>query len=101
MNSFCSQKINSTSCQFIHLLEVINMPKSIILFLLIFSMINFKLIFAQDSYSLQFNGGIISPRSSSNGPMGVMQFNYSLNSDIMFYIYSGYSTWNQNKVRTL
>lgn len=48
----------------------------------------------QDSNSLQFTGGIISPMSSSRGLTGNVQFNYVLNSNVIFYISSGYSSWN-------
>jgi hypothetical protein len=55
-------------------------------------------IFVQDSNSIQINGGIVMPMSSSKGLTGTIQFNYSLTSAIKIYIYTGYSTWDQYKV---
>jgi len=50
---------------------------------------------AQSNNSIQFNGGLIIPRSSSNGLSTSIQYNYSINSNIQFYIYSGYSNWDK------
>jgi len=47
---------------------------------------------AQSNNSIQFNGGLIIPRSSSNGLSTSIQYNYSI---IQFYIYSGYSNWDK------
>ena len=58
-------------------------------------------IFAQESYSLQFNGGIISPANSSSGLSSTVQFNYFLNPDVSFYLFTGYSAWDQNHVTFL
>lgn len=51
-------------------------------------------VIAQESTSLQVTGGIIYPMSSSKGLNGNLQFNYTLNSNVTFYIYSGYSAWD-------
>ena len=64
---------------------------SAIFIILIFS----SIIFAQSNNSIQINGGIIIPRSSSKGLSTSIQYNYSINSNIQFYIYSGYSNWDK------
>jgi len=57
-----------------------------------------NITFAQDDFTIQINGGVIIPMSSSNGLTTSIQFNYSFNPNIQFYIYSGYSSWNKYKV---
>ncbi|MHB8930670.1 MAG: hypothetical protein ACYC4T_03250 [Melioribacteraceae bacterium] len=57
-----------------------------------------KVTSAQETNSIQINGGIISPMHSSNGYTGLIQFNYSLTPEFSFYLYSGYSLWDQHKV---
>ena len=74
------------------------MFKSFFLSLIIISIIFSKIILAQDSNSIQVNGGIIMPMSSSKGLTTSFQFNYSFNPQIQFYIYSGYSSWDKFKV---
>lgn len=54
---------------------------------------------AQESNSLQVSGGIISPMSSSHGLSGTLQFNYSINPDINFYVYSGYASWDNHYLK--
>lgn len=53
---------------------------------------------AQNSHSIEINGGIISPMSSSNGLTASVQFNYSYSSTVNFYLYSGYSSWDKYNV---
>lgn len=53
---------------------------------------------AQDINSLQVNGGIIMPMSSSKGLTASVQFNYSFNPQIQFYSYIGYAAWDLYKV---
>ena len=55
-------------------------------------------IFPQNKISLQFSGGIISPVNAYNGLTGSAQINYSFTDNINFYISSGYSAWDKNKV---
>ena len=57
-----------------------------------------KISKAQGSFSLQLNGGIIYPIGASRGFSGSLQLNYHINSAFNFYIYSGYSGWDRNKV---
>ncbi|MCB9247627.1 MAG: hypothetical protein H6613_03380 [Ignavibacteriales bacterium] len=52
-------------------------------------------IFSQNEKSIQVNGGILFPRSSSNGLSGSIQLNYGINSDLYLYLYSGYSSWDK------
>jgi hypothetical protein len=52
-------------------------------------------LFAQGSNSLQLNGGMIMPMSSSNGFSGTLQFNYQLSENTFLYAYSGYSSWDK------
>ncbi len=75
--------------------------KKIILFFSIVLIAALGTISAQDYNSLQVNGGIILPRSSSNGFTLSVQYNYSLNDAVHFYVYSGYSYWDKFKVRYL
>ncbi|HSD62444.1 MAG TPA: hypothetical protein VLB50_01565, partial [Ignavibacteriaceae bacterium] len=70
------------------------MFKSSILAIIFISTFLPQNIIAQETNSLQVSGGIIEPMSSARGLSGALQFNYSLNSNINFYIYSGYSSWD-------
>ncbi len=54
--------------------------------------------FSQGKFSLQLDGGIISPFNSSNGISFNLQANYYINSTFILYIYSGVSGWSRNKV---
>ena len=71
-----------------------------LLFSLIFviSIIPSNFILAQNANSIQINGGIIMPMSSSKGFNSTIQFNYKFNQNIQFYIYSGYSSWDKHNV---
>ena len=53
----------------------------------------------QSSHSVQINGGIIYPMSSSKGLTGTIQYNYTLNPIINFYAYAGYSAWGKYKIK--
>lgn len=75
--------------------------KKFILFFSIVLMTASGPVSAQDDNSLQVNGGLIIPRTSSNGFTSSLQYNYSLNDAVHFYIYSGYSFWDKFKVRYL
>jgi hypothetical protein len=57
-----------------------------------------NLVLAQEQYSIQINGGLIAPMSSSKGFTGLAQLNYTITPNISLYIYSGYSGWDQHKV---
>ena len=64
---------------------------SSIIMLIIFS----NIILAQSNNSIQINGGLLIPMSSSKGISTSIQYNYSFNSKIQFYIYSGYFNWDK------
>ena len=53
---------------------------------------------AQESNSIQFNGGIIMPLSSSKGLSGSVQFNYPLTEAFELYINTGYAVWDRYNV---
>lgn len=53
---------------------------------------------AQNSRSIQFNAGAVFPMNSSKGFSTSLQYNYSLNSSVQFYAYSGISYWGKNHV---
>ena len=52
---------------------------------------------AQSISSIQFTGGVNMPMSSSKGLTGIIQYNYSYNKNIHFYIYTGYYSWDKYK----
>jgi hypothetical protein len=54
--------------------------------------------FSQSKFSLQLDGGLISPISSNAGVSFNLQANYSINSTVNLYMYSGVSGWSRNKV---
>lgn len=54
--------------------------------------------YTKNSHSLQFNGGIITPMSSSTGLTGSVQLNYALNERIKLYVYTGYSEWDKYNI---
>lgn len=63
---------------------------------LIFVLIIFSnIILAQSNNSIQINGGLLIPMSASKGLSTSIQYNYSFNSNIQFYIYTGYSNWDK------
>lgn len=64
---------------------------SSIFILLIFS----NIILAQSNNYIQFNGGLLIPRSASKGLSISIQYNYSFNRNIQFFIYTGYSNWDK------
>ncbi|MGA9291068.1 MAG: hypothetical protein WBV81_00650, partial [Ignavibacteriaceae bacterium] len=66
----------------------------LVFFALTFSGINLfgnGIIRAQNNHSIQINGGVISPMSSSKGLSIYLQYNYYLNRQIILYTYTGYS----------
>ena len=65
---------------------------------LIFSTILSSIVSAQNNHSMQVNGGIVMPMSSSRGLTTSVQFNYSLNPKVELYGYIGYSSWDYYKV---
>ncbi len=65
-----------------------------ILFLIAFSV----LTPAQNSGSVQVNGGVVFPPNSPAGYNTNIQFNYSFNRNMQFYIYSGYFYWDRYNV---
>jgi len=77
------------------------MYKSFFLSLISILIFLFTNISAQDNNSVQINGGIIYPMSSSNGLTGIIQYNYSINKQIYLYIYSGYSSWDRFNITFL
>ncbi|PKL82684.1 MAG: hypothetical protein CVV24_08790 [Ignavibacteriae bacterium HGW-Ignavibacteriae-3] len=77
------------------------MFKSALLAALITALLFLNKVKAQEAYSIQLNGGIISPRNSTNGFTALLQFDYPLSSDIVFYVYSGYASWGQDKIAYL
>ncbi len=68
--------------------------KEIILALAILFLTNS--INAQSDFSIQLNSGISSSSNSLKGFSGLLQLNYSLNSDLDLSLYSGYSKLDKN-----
>lgn len=64
-------------------------------FLFLFS---FTTIIAQNEHSIQINGGILYPRSSSNGFSSSVKYSYSLNPTFDIYAYTGYNSWDKFNV---
>jgi len=75
------------------------MLKLFLSYLFYIAIISSSVILAQGSGSIQINGGVISPMSSSKGLTGSIQFNYSINPTINLYIYAGYSNWDKYKTK--
>ncbi|MBZ0177952.1 MAG: hypothetical protein K8F36_01585 [Melioribacteraceae bacterium] len=71
------------------------MSKSFFSSLLILIILSSSVILAQGSKSIQLNGGIISPKSSTDGFSTAVQFNFNQNATISFYASVGYSSWNK------
>ena len=74
------------------------MYKSFFSSLIFISTILTEIISAQETISIQINGGFIYPENSTNGLTALVQFNYPLNEQFHLYVYSGYSSWDKNKV---
>lgn len=53
---------------------------------------------AQNARSIQLNAGAMFPMNSSKGFSTALQYNYSLNSTVQLYAYSGISYWDENHV---
>lgn len=74
------------------------MKKTVFTLLGIVTIIFSNVIYAQDSNSIQINSGVIMPLNSSKGFSTSFQYNYQFSSNIQFYIYSGYSSWDKHNV---
>lgn len=70
------------------------MLKLSVSFFVLFSCLSFQLIYSQP-LSIQLNGGLLSPRSASNGFSGSVQFNLPLNTSTSLYLSTGYSSWDK------
>jgi len=68
---------------------MINTKKLFFLFSVVFFASN---LLAQENFSIQLNSGI----SDFSGYSGSLQLNYSLNSDLDLYLYSGYSNVDEH-----
>ncbi len=64
---------------------------SSIFIILIFS----NIASAQSNNSIQINGGLLIPINASKGLSTSVQYNYSINSNIQLYVYTGYSYWDK------
>ncbi len=71
------------------------MFKSFLAFLIIVLFVITNISSAQNNNSLQINGGVVLPSSGSKGLKLSLQYNYALNNNVRFYIYSGYSHWDK------
>ncbi len=49
----------------------------------------------QNKSSIQLSGGLLLPESSSNGVNVSLQYNYYLNDDFLFYVNTGYLSWDR------
>lgn len=58
----------------------------------------FSNIYGQGEESIEFNVGVLYPRSSSNGFATSLKYNLSLNKTFSLYLYTGYSYWDKFKV---
>ncbi len=54
-----------------------------------------NILIAQNENSIFLSGGIVFPRSSSNGFALLAEYDYQLNSNISIYISTGYSNWDK------
>ena len=52
-------------------------------------------ISAQNKSAIQLSGGLLLPQSSSNGVNVSLQYNYYLNDDFLFYVNTGYLSWDR------
>ncbi|MHB1688478.1 MAG: hypothetical protein ACYCVH_14060 [Ignavibacteriaceae bacterium] len=70
--------------------------KKLIILAAIFVLVIECNLFAQENFSLQLNGGILSPiNNSSQGLLGSVQLNYNYNTNIYFYLYTGLGSWDR------
>ena len=74
------------------------MNKRFFFSLCVISLLFFPTLRAQNSVSVQINGGAIFPISAYTGFSASLQINYSLSRNLGIYMYAGYSSWNRNKV---
>jgi hypothetical protein len=58
-------------------------------------------LYAQSPPSIQVNGGIIAPRSSSSGLTAVMQYNNPVNIDIQLFFSIGFASWDKYKIKLI
>ncbi|MCU7493853.1 MAG: outer membrane beta-barrel protein [Ignavibacteria bacterium] len=72
------------------------MSKLISLLLALFLIPVLPAVYAQNTHSLQLNGGMVFPMNSSKGAGAALQYNYSLSPAIQLYAYSGISYWDEN-----
>jgi len=54
--------------------------------------------FAQNNYSIEFNYGLISPLTRTNGLQGAGKINYQLDKNIRIYATIGYGIWGAEKI---
>ena len=55
-------------------------------------------LYAQDKFSVQLSGGIITPINSSKGLTGLLQVNYSISENSTLYAYFSTSSWYHNNI---
>ena len=65
---------------------------------LLFSLLIFQNITAQENLTLQLSGGIISPFDASSGLAGNVQLNYNVSENLELYFNTGYSKWYENNI---
>ena len=66
--------------------------------LVVFILFSITSFFAQKDHSVEINGGVLYPRSSSNGFSSSIKYSYSLNSTFNIYTYVGYNSWDKFNV---
>ena len=74
------------------------MSKQYVSLLVLISVFLSGILMAQNTRSIQLNGGVIFPMNSSKGFSTSFQYNYLLNPTVQFYAYSGISYWDENHV---
>lgn len=58
-------------------------------------------IFPQESNSIQFYGGMVSPVNSQTGVSGIFQYNHQFGDKLSYYTYTGIFWWDRNNVHYL
>ncbi|MBU1096416.1 MAG: hypothetical protein CVV23_16465 [Ignavibacteriae bacterium HGW-Ignavibacteriae-2] len=71
------------------------MKKSFVVSFILISIISSNFIYSQNFGSFEISGGLVLQSSASNGFNTTIQYNHRFNDDIQFYIYSGYTSWNE------
>lgn len=74
------------------------MKTTFVVFFALISLVLFSTVHGQGRHSIQLNGGIIAPMSSSRGLITTLQYNYHLNERFQIYIYTGYAAWDQFRI---